>query len=104
MWYNARPVTRRGLCLTLLVLVAVQLLGAVAVPSGCLEPCPEDSGESDCPPICATCATCAHSRQALLQTRAEGDPASNVLHAVATPGLAPDSLFAADIFHVPLAG
>lgn len=99
---------RRGLSLTLLLLVAVQLLGAVALASGCLEPCPDDAEESrhaeGCPPICGDCATCAHSRQAIVQTETAGI-ADDTAELLSKQHIAPPtSPLAADIFHVPLLG
>ena len=103
MWYKARPVLRRGLLLTLLALIAVQLLGGVALASVCDETCPDDADESSCPPICATCATCPHSRHAIVQTRVDVAPSPTALPPLVSSTQPPSSPLAADIFHVPLA-
>lgn len=95
---------RRGLSLTLLAILAVQLLGVVAFASVCYEPCPDDTSESSCPPVCATCATCTHSRQAIVETNVDGVPAMSTRDAFVMQAAAPASAIAADIFHVPLPG
>lgn len=95
---------RRGLALTLLLLVALQLAGAMAFVSVCEDQCPDDTETSSCPPICALCTTCTHSQQAIVQRDAANPP---VLHAqpMVTPQRTSGSLqLAADIFHVPLFG
>jgi len=43
MWYNSRLMHRRGLSVTLLVILALQLLGSMAFASVCPEPCPDDT-------------------------------------------------------------
>lgn len=103
MWYKLRPVLRRKLSLTLLAIIAVQLLGLVAFASVCFEPCPDDSDDSSCPPVCATCTSCTHSRQAIVRA-ADGFPIVSAAHAFHSRVAAPPSLIAADIFHVPLPG
>lgn len=102
MWYNARPVLRRGMTLTLLAIIAVQLLGGITLASACFEPCPDDTSESSCPPICATCTTCAHSRHAIVQASVGGVPIVSALDAFLSQVAAPTSRHAVDIFHVPL--
>ncbi len=101
---QSTTVLRRGLSLTLIAILAVQLLGAVAFASVCFEPCPDDTEESSCPPVCATCTTCTHSRQAIVQTSAAGIPVASGRHSFLPQAAMPTSAIAADIFHVPLPG
>jgi len=103
MWYNSRPMARRRITLTLLALIAVQLLGSMAFASVCLEPCPDDTENTSCPPVCALCTTCTHAQQAIVQTIVTAGPHQIARHAFhAQPGGTPSQL-ADDIFHVPLA-
>jgi len=102
MWYKSRPMLRRGLSLTLLALLAVQLLGAVAFASVCLEPCPDETNSSSCPPICAACTTCTHSRPAIVQSQSDGAAFTTTPHLFPQEVAAATSAAAADIFHVPL--
>ena len=104
MWYNLPPMARRGLTLTLLALIAVQLLGSIAFASACVEPCPDDTETTSCPPVCAVCTTCTHAQQAIVQAGGATVPFQIARHTFhAQPGGTPSHL-AADIFHVPLAG
>jgi hypothetical protein len=95
---------RRALSWTLLALVALQLLGSMAFAAVCFEPCPDDTGESSCPPVCTTCATCAHSRQAILQGAFDGVAFDRAPHAFPPQVLSASTPPASDIFHVPLHG
>jgi hypothetical protein len=95
---------RRALSLMLLAILAVQLLGAIAFASVCVERCPDDAGDSDCPPVCATCATCTHSRIAIVQGGIESLAFAATAHAFPPQVFAASASFAMDIFHVPLAG
>jgi hypothetical protein len=104
MWYNSRTMRRRGFSMTLLVLFAVQLLGSMAFASVCLEPCPDDTEETSCPPACALCTSCTHSQTAIVQDGASGLPRVSTHRFVRSPAASPASHLAADIFHVPLAG
>ena len=104
MWYKARPMLRRGLSVTLLVIVAVQLLGSVAFASVCLEPCPDDTGDASCPPICAVCTSCTHAQQAIVQNAGSGAPLMTTQHVIPPHPLGTSSQLPADIFHVPLLG
>ena len=95
---------RRGLSVTLLVILAVQLLGSMAFASVCLEPCPDDTEGTSCPPVCALCTSCTRAQQAIVESAVIGAPE------VAARTLPPLQLIAAsvtrgdDIFHVPLPG
>jgi len=95
---------RRALSLTLLILVAVQLLGAVAFASVCLEPCPDDTGEGNCPPVCSLCTTCTHARQAILHSGTDDVAVIRERHVFPPQVFSASSLLASDIFHVPLFG
>ena len=103
MWYNSR-LMRRGLSVTLLVLIAVQLLGAMAFASVCPEPCPNDAEGTSCPPVCALCTSCTHAQTAIVQHAASETPLPSTHRFVAPPPAALSSQLAADIFHVPLLG
>jgi len=104
MWYKSRPMPRRALSLTLLAIIAVQLLGSMAFAAVCFEPCPDDSDESSCPPICATCTTCTHSRQAIVRVEGDGMVFVQSPHAFLPQVFAASSPLVSDIFHVPLLG
>jgi hypothetical protein len=87
----------------LLALVAVQLFGAVAFASVCLEPCPDDDADgSSCPPVCTACTTCSHSRTATLQSTRFGFAIASTGDAFPQHDASPSSAFTRDIFHVPL--
>lgn len=104
MWYNSRPMPRRGLSLTLLALVALQLLGAMAFASVCLEPCPDDEEGASCPPVCAVCTSCTHAQTGIVQHSAGATPLISKNRFVPQqPGSICPQL-ASDIFHVPLPG
>ena len=104
MWYNSPPMARRGLTLTLLALIAVQLLGSMAFASVCLEPCPDDGPGTSCPPVCALCTSCTHAQQAIVQMTVASAPHQIAHHAFHVQRLGKPSPLADDIFHVPLAG
>ena len=95
---------RRGLSVTLLALLAVQLLGAVAFASVCLEPCPDDTDDAGCLPICAVCTSCTHAQQAIVQHAGSGAPMMTAQHVLPQQPLGTSSRLPADIFHVPLLG
>lgn len=101
MWYNSRPMARRGLTLALLALIAFQLLGAVG-GAACLEPCAEEESEAGCATACSLCATCTHA-QALVRTMAAVQPQPGTAHASPSHGPGRASQRADEIFHVPLA-
>jgi hypothetical protein len=95
---------RRGLSVTLLVLIAVQLLGSMAFASVCLEPCPDDTQGTSCPPVCALCTSCTHAQTAIVQHTASGLPLMSTHRFVPQTPTSPCSQVATDIFHVPLLG
>lgn len=95
---------RRGLSVTLLVIVAVQLLGPVAFAAVCFEPCPDDTEDTSCPPVCALCTSCTHAQQAIVQHSGSNAPHLIAQHDVSQPRFATSSQLPADIFHVPLLG
>ena len=103
VWYKSQSLLRRVLSVTLLIVIAIPLIGAVAFASVCLEPCPDDTDDTSCPPVCVACTTCTHAQQAIMQTMAVTAPYEIVRQAAqAQPGGTP-SHPADDIFHVPLA-
>lgn len=104
MWYKARPMRRRGLSVTLLVVLAVQLLGTMAFASVCLEPCPDDTESTSCPPVCSLCTSCTHAQTGIVQHSASSTPLLSAHRFVAQHAVATSPHLAADIFHVPLLG
>ena len=104
LWYKTRPMARRGLSATLLMIVAVQLLGGMAFASNCEEPCRDEAPGADCPPICALCTSCTHAQPAIVQPAAAGVPLMSAQHFVPQQRAAISSPRADDIFHVPLPG
>jgi hypothetical protein len=104
MWYKFWTMSRRGLSVTLLVLIAVQLLGSMALTSVCLEPCPDDTENTSCPPVCALCTSCTHAQTAIVQHAVSGVPLMSLHRFVPQPPASSSSQLAADIFHVPLPG
>lgn len=95
---------RRALTLTLLAVLAVQFLGAIALTSICVEPCPDDTEETSCPPVCALCTSCTHSQTAIVQHGAKSAPLMALLPFATQQTVASSSALADDIFHVPLLG
>jgi hypothetical protein len=104
MWYKARPMARRGLSATLLVVLAVQLLGVPAFAPVCPEPCADDAPGTGCPPICALCTSCTHTQPAIVQRPAAGAPLTSTRRFVTQQRPAISSQLTNDIFHVPLLG
>ena len=95
---------RRGFSVTLLILIAVQLAGAVAFASVCFEPCPgEGDEEQDCPPVCTLCTTCTRAPQAILDATVMGTPDGVAQHVLPPQLPASPPARGDDIFHVPLA-
>ena len=94
----------RALVLTLLAVIAVQLLGGMVFATECLEPCPDDTEETSCPPVCTLCTTCTHAQTAVVQNASSGMPL------LAAHRFVPQQLstiawsLTDDIFHVPLLG
>lgn len=103
MWYKTRPMLRR-MSVTLLVVLAVQILGSMAFVSVCPEPCPDDAEGTSCPPICALCTTCTHAQQAIVQHSASAAPLTAAQQVFPQHALSTSPQLAADIFHVPLPG
>jgi hypothetical protein len=95
---------RRGFSTTLLLLLAIQLLGTVAFAAVCLEPCPDDTDDNSCPPVCSLCTTCTHAQQAIMQATGTAVPLLTMPHVSASRRLAKPSGLSADIFHIPLLG
>lgn len=95
---------RNATVMTLLMLVALQLLGAIALSAVCLEPCDDDEGSGSCPPVCTLCARCAHAQQAIVQREDGGALVTAAQRDDAQQRWGRSSQLAADIFHVPLAG
>jgi hypothetical protein len=95
---------RRKLSVTLLVLIAVQLLGGMALGSVCMEPCPDDAGGTSCPPVCALCTNCTHAQTAILQHAPTDLPLISTARFVPQQPAATSSALEDDIFHVPLRG
>jgi hypothetical protein len=104
MWYNPRPMLRRNVSIALLAMIALQLLGGMAFASVCVEPCPDDTEESSCPPVCALCTSCTHAQTGIVQHAASSTPLTSTHRFVAQPPTSPASQLADDIFHVPLLG
>lgn len=102
MWYNSRQMPRRGLTLTLLVFIALQLLGAMAFASVCADACPDEEQETSCPPVCALCTSCTHAQQAIVQSTAPAVPHDVAMQSLHAPPCGAASHLADDIFHVPL--
>jgi len=104
MWYNSLPMFRRTLSVMLLIILAAPLLGSMAFATVCLEPCPDDTEGTSCPPVCALCTSCTHSQQAIVQHSASAAPLTMAQQLVPQPPLSTSSQLTADIFHVPLFG
>ena len=99
---------RRGICATLLVIAAVQMLGGMALASPCSDPCsdlcPEDGPGSGCPPICALCTSCPHAQTAIVQRAVVAEPLRATHEMAQQQRFTVSSPLTADIFHVPLLG
>ena len=104
MWYNARPMVGRGLCVTLLVIVAVQMLGGVTFASVCPEPCPDDARGNGCPPICALCPGCTHAQTTVVRRSIVAEPLIVTHEFLPQQRLSVSPQLTDDIFHVPLLG
>lgn len=104
LWYNEQRMFRRGLSLALLAILAVQLLGGLALASACFEPCADDAEESSCPLVCALCTSCTHVQPAIAGEATPGACPVAAERYVASRVTARPLQLAADIFHVPLAG
>lgn len=94
---------RRWLFTMLVVLQALQLAGFVSA-SPCLKPCPDNGAEEACPPICSLCRTCAQTQQAIVQATTAAVCLPATLDDRAPGSVGVSSVFAVEIFHVPLLG
>jgi len=99
-----QPMIRRGLSAALLVVLAMQLLGGMAPASACPEPCPDDTDDTSCPPVCALCTGCTHAQTAIVQHATAGVPLMSAHRLLSVQPASISSPLAADIFHVPLPG
>jgi hypothetical protein len=104
MWYNPRPTMRRKVSMTILALIALQLLSGMAFASVCPEPCPDDAKGTSCPPVCVLCTSCTHAQTAIVQHAPTSMPFTSTHRFVAQLAASPSSRVATDIFHVPLPG
>ena len=95
---------RRGLLVTLLVIIAVQLLGSMTFASVCPEPCPDDTDGASCPPVCAVCTSCTHAQTAIVQHAVSGTLLTSTHQFLPQEPASTSSQRADDIFHVPLPG
>jgi hypothetical protein len=104
MWYKLRPMPRRKVSVTLLAILAVQMLGGMVFASVCLEPCPDDTEETTCPPVCTLCTSCTHAQTAIVQDSSAGTPLLSAGRFLPQHLAAISSHLTDDIFHVPLPG
>jgi hypothetical protein len=95
---------RRGVIVTLLLIVAAQLAGGIFFATISLEPCPDDTPGKPCPPVCSFCAQCAHMQQAIVRAAVMPVVLAASPQVFAAGLAAASSPVASDIFHVPLAG
>lgn len=95
---------RRGLTMTMIALIAVQLIGSMGFASVCLEPCSDEEPETSCTPVCSLCTTCTHAQQAIVPPVPNAGPDRVAVHGF-QPQPGGRALPRADeILHVPLAG
>ncbi|MDP9190217.1 MAG: hypothetical protein M3P06_00755 [Acidobacteriota bacterium] len=95
---------RRSLALALLLVLAVQFVGAMVFASACPEPCPDDTETTSCPPVCTLCSDCTHAQQAIVRQPANGPSLAAARRIHSLPSLDASSHVADEIFHVPLFG
>lgn len=95
---------RRSVTGTLLVILAVQLIGGVAFAPVCFEPCPDDTGGQTCPPVCTLCTSCTRAQQAIVDATAGAGPAVAAGSILSFQPAASPATRGDDIFHVPLPG
>lgn len=93
---------RRTTSTTLLLVLALQLLGGVVFASDCLESCPDD--DASCPPVCALCTNCTHAQSVVVQQAAVAAPFLSSRALTGLPALHASAPLGDDIFHVPLLG
>jgi len=96
--------TRRGVSMTLLILIAVQLLSVIAFAAVCPQPCSDDEAGTSCPLVCALCTSCTHGQTAIVRHASVGEPTLMAQRLVVHQTLSSSSSHADDIFHVPLFG
>jgi len=96
--------SRRRLTLLILALLAVQLLGGMAMEAPCSEPCPDEAEDSSCPPVCVLCTICRHAQAAIVKDNQSGELLVMAQHFLSEPAMAAPSRLESDIFHVPLRG
>lgn len=102
---NGPPVSRRRLSLFLLLAFTTVLFSGIAFTSACNEPCADDEpGQTDCPPDCALCISCAHMQQAVLGSGATPMPQLTSRELLARLTGPPPTVRASDILHIPLVG
>lgn len=103
--YHIAAMPRRAVTLTLLLVLVIQLIGAVAFASVCFEPCPDDTEETSCPPVCSLCTDCTHAQTAVVRHAADAaTPLMTASPVLPQQASSPSSQLADDIFHVPLPG
>jgi hypothetical protein len=95
---------RRRITLTLLLVLVIQMIGAVAFASVCVEPCPDDTEETSCPPVCSLCTDCTHAQTAVVRHTADAAPLMTASPVLPQHSSSSSSQLADDIFHVPLHG
>lgn len=88
----------------LLAVLVAPLAGAIVLTSICVEPCPDDTEETSCPPVCALCTSCTHAQTAIVQHASNDVPLKALRPFAAQHPAAASSPIADDIFHVPLPG
>jgi hypothetical protein len=95
---------RHGVCVLLLAMFVVQLLGGTVFPYGCPEPCPDDTEESSCPPVCTVCTSCTHAQSGIVLRASAGVAFRSAERVVARHVASSTLQLTDDIFHVPLRG
>jgi len=95
---------RRGVVATLLVVIALQLVGGVVLATVCVEPCGDDGPGRSCPPVCALCVSCTHAQQAIVGDAVPLAALVVIPHVFGVRSVPAPSQPAADVFHVPLLG
>ena len=96
------PMFRPGVSFALLAVIALQLLGSMAF--ACVEPCPDDTEQTSCPPVCTLCTSCTHAQTAIVQHSIAGTPLPLARPFAPHSSVPPSFALADDIFHVPLRG
>jgi hypothetical protein len=104
MWYNHTAMARRGVIVTLLLIIAVQLIGGILFATVSVEPCPDDGPGRACPPMCALCTSCTHAPQAIVRATPTAVALAVTPRLFTVSPVPAPSQSAADIFHVPLRG